>query len=114
MKEYGLKEPVIEADEHWFTVTFHRQRAEQKPSNQTTHEPATGVKTSMKPRVKTGEKILALIKEHPEITRVQIAEMTGISLKGVDWQLARMKARGLLGRIIKLSWNSLIHSRELF
>jgi ATP-dependent DNA helicase RecG len=99
MKENGLDEPVIEADEHWFTVTFHRERAGRPTSAPDVEEPATRVKTSMKTRVKTGKKILGIIKENPNVTRVEIAELTGISLKGIDWQLSRMKTLGRLKRI---------------
>jgi len=53
----------------------------------------------MKTRVKTGKKILGIIKENPNVTRVEIAELTGISLKGIDWQLSRMKTLGRLKRI---------------
>jgi len=55
--------------------------------------------TRAKTRVKTRVKILQLIAENPEITKAQLAEAVGISPKGVEWQITRLKNDGLLKRI---------------
>ena len=97
MKENGLDEPVIEADEHWFTVTFHREREGRPTSSPDVEEPATRAKTRrkrIKTRVKTGKKILGIIKGKLQCHQREIAELTGISLKGIDWQLSRNENTG--------------------
>jgi len=48
---------------------------------------------------KTVDKIVSLIKENPQITQVQLAELTGLSMRGVEWNLSNLKANGLLKRI---------------
>ena len=88
MKEYGLPQPLIEADEHWFTVTFAR-----KPGKNVRGE------TRAKTRAKMMVVILELLKAEPTITRAEIAQRTGITLKGIDWQIARLKKEKALMRI---------------
>ena len=50
-------------------------------------------------REKTGRKILALIAADPEITTARMAEEIGISRKGIEWQIRRLKSAGRLERI---------------
>lgn len=50
-------------------------------------------------REKTRVKILGLIAENPEITASALAEAVGITPKGVEWQIARLKKEGVLKRI---------------
>lgn len=52
-----------------------------------------------KPREKSREKILALLRKNPEITTVQLAEQTGLTPKGIEWQMRRLKKDGLIERI---------------
>ena len=70
-----------------FLVTFYR-----KPANDLS--PSAREET----RGKTRDKILALIKRNPQITVEQLAKLTGVSAKGVEWNIARLKAEGLLKR----------------
>ena len=88
MKENGLEEPIIEADEHWFQMTFKRKTREKGK-----------VEAESDSRVKTSMKILDLMKVDPAITRIQIADSLNMSVKGVDWQIARMKKAGFLKRM---------------
>jgi ATP-dependent DNA helicase RecG len=44
-------------------------------------------------------KILALVAENPRISTAQLAEAIGITPKGIEWQLTRLKKEGLLKRI---------------
>jgi ATP-dependent DNA helicase RecG len=67
-----------------FLVTFYR-----KP----TEKPVQGTV------VKTGEKIIALIRRNPAITRAEIAKNTGLSVRGVDWNVNELKKQGILRRI---------------
>lgn len=50
-------------------------------------------------REKTREKILLLMKVSPRITTSQMAEKIGISPKGVEWQISKLKADGSIRRI---------------
>jgi ATP-dependent DNA helicase RecG len=48
---------------------------------------------------KTVEKILELIKINPQITQKQIAKATGLSRRGVEWNLKKLKDSGVINRI---------------
>lgn len=48
---------------------------------------------------KTRVKILAAISRNNKITRDELATQLGITIKGVDWQIKKMKEEGLLNRI---------------
>ena len=50
-------------------------------------------------REKTREKILLLMKVSPKITTSQMAKKIGISPKGVEWQISKLKADGSIRRI---------------
>ena len=47
----------------------------------------------------TGEKILALIAADPAITTMRLADEIGISRKGIEWQIRRLKSAGRLERV---------------
>ncbi|MFA6003103.1 MAG: ATP-binding protein [Elusimicrobiota bacterium] len=59
----------------------------------------TVVRTVGKTVVKIGERMLALIRRNPRITRTEIAMRTGLSVRGVEWNLAGLKKQGRLKRI---------------
>lgn len=48
--------------------------------------------------MKTRVKVLSAIHDDPKIMRAQLAGITGMSLKGVDWTIKRLKGEGLLRR----------------
>jgi len=48
---------------------------------------------------KTTQKILALVKENPQITRNELARVLGISSDGVKYHLDNLKQKGLLRRV---------------
>ncbi|MEW6686770.1 MAG: winged helix-turn-helix transcriptional regulator [Candidatus Edwardsbacteria bacterium] len=50
-------------------------------------------------REKTREKILQLIREKKETTIRELSEKTGISEKGIEWQINKLKKEGVLRRI---------------
>ncbi len=66
-----------------FLVIFHRQ-------------PAKGFLPSI--GEKTREKIIALIRDNPKITTADLAKKTGLSVKGIDWNIAHLKKQGILRR----------------
>lgn len=43
--------------------------------------------------------ILKAISQNPKITREQISNKTGLTVRGVEWHLAKLKKRGMLRRI---------------
>ena len=53
----------------------------------------------MKTRVKTRVKNLSVLKATPYITVNELAEIVGISPKGVEWQISRLKKEGRIKRI---------------
>jgi len=54
---------------------------------------------SEKTREKTREKILYNLNETPYITMNELAKIVGISKKGVEWQMAKLKKEGRIKRI---------------
>ena len=52
-----------------------------------------------KTQEKTVEKILELLKENPAITNNDIQKATGLSRRGVEWQIKNLKDKGVLERI---------------
>lgn len=56
-------------------------------------------KTSSETREKTREKILAAIAEDNEITTDELTKRIGITYKGIEWQIRKLKAEGILERI---------------
>ncbi|WP_456406347.1 ATP-binding protein [Caldithrix abyssi] len=72
-----------------FLVTFERPELKSKDYGRTV-EKTVG---------KTVEKILHAIKENPEITTLQLAELLGLSRRGIEWNLARLKKQGKIKRI---------------
>lgn len=48
---------------------------------------------------KTVEKILTLIKETPRITQEELSQKTGLSRRGVEWNLRRLREKKVLKRV---------------
>ncbi|MCE7053897.1 helix-turn-helix domain-containing protein [Algoriphagus sp. AGSA1] len=80
MKDAGLPEPQFKTD-GMFTVVLKRP-----------------VKSSGKSSVVAREKIIILIKEEPSLTREELAAALGITIKGIDYHLSKMKKEGILKR----------------
>jgi ATP-dependent DNA helicase RecG len=60
----------------------------------------TNIITTHKTVGKTVGKILGLIKENPYITREEISKNIELSVRGMEWNLAKMqKKEGLIKRI---------------
>jgi ATP-dependent DNA helicase RecG len=56
-------------------------------------------KAGEKTREKTGAKLLDLIRANPEITVAELADAVGLTSKGVEWHVRRMKYEGRLRRV---------------
>jgi len=48
---------------------------------------------------KTVEKILEAIKKNPKITQNEFVEITGLTRRGIEWNLAKLKEKGIIKRI---------------
>jgi len=48
---------------------------------------------------KTVGKILALINENSKITREKLSAKTGLTVRGVEWNLNKLKKEGALKRV---------------
>lgn len=76
----GLKEPAFETD-GFFRTVFFRPRKE-----------------DIFPQV-TAEKIIEIIKENPKITTAELALRTGLTVKGIEWNIRELKEKGVLKRV---------------
>jgi ATP-dependent DNA helicase RecG len=91
MKKAGLKEPKIEASENYFMVTFHGHK------KQELGEITEGSQKSS--QKKTREKIIQLMTANNKITTEELAEKTGITQKGIEWNIQNLKQKGIIKRI---------------
>jgi len=48
---------------------------------------------------KTVEKILSLIKDNPKITQEELSKQTGLTRRGIEWNLSKLKEKGILKRV---------------
>jgi len=81
MRDAGLKEPGFDT-ESFFTVVFY------KPEN-----------AIKKTREKTREKIISAIREDPIITTEKLAKICSLTIKGIEWQISKLKQEGILKRV---------------
>ena len=58
----------------------------------------TAQKTTQKTE-KTTQKILDIIKNNPQVTRKELAELVGITADGIKWNLEKLKETGKIRRI---------------
>jgi len=56
-------------------------------------------KTRVETRGKTGVKILQIIKENPQVTIPGLSQATGLTIKGVEWNIKTLKKKELLKRV---------------
>lgn len=89
----GLHEPTFEPD-GFFRAIFLRS-----PEFALKEGAAVAEKTGEKTRKKTREKILDLIRQNPEITAAELAKKVGLTSKGIEWNIRKLKSEGCLRRI---------------
>ncbi|WP_177197009.1 RNA-binding domain-containing protein [Dyadobacter koreensis] len=89
---YGLDAPVFENFQHGFRVTVSTQTVE-KTVEKTVEE------TVEKTVEKTEEIILNLIKSDSRITTKAIQQITGLSRRGIEWQIQKLKDQKIINRI---------------
>ena len=85
-------------------------------------EESIGENTVEKTRLSTADRIISLIKQNPHHSAKSLAEAIGISAKGVEKQLAKLKTQGVIQRIgpdkggswliVRNETNSLGHKAE--
>lgn len=93
MAEAGLTPPEFDPN-GFFRVVF--RRSPDFTLKRTGRDPS-GVRE--KTGEKTGEKIIKAIRERPEITTAELAELTGLTVKGIEWNLKKLKNKGILRRV---------------
>ena len=47
----------------------------------------------------TAEKIIAAIKENPSVTQKRLVEITGLTRRGIEWQIKQLKEKGIIRRV---------------
>lgn len=62
-------------------------------------EESIGENTVEKVKLSTSDRIVSLIKENPRHSAKSLAEAIGISAKGIEKQIAKLKAQGVIRRI---------------
>ncbi len=85
IKEYGLAEPLIEESSGGFRFTILSKEFGEKAREKTVE--------------KTVEKIVDMIREAPAITTKELIMKTGLSRRGVEWNLSVLKEKGIIKRI---------------
>lgn len=88
LKEAGIAPPQFEFG-NFYTITFPRIK----------NKPLTVEKSSEKTVEKTVGKILHAIKNNPRITQNDLSKITGLSIRGIEWNLAKLKEEGKIKRI---------------
>ena len=48
---------------------------------------------------KTVEKIILLIKENPNVTQKELVKKTGLTRRGIEWNLAKLKQEKIIKRV---------------
>jgi ATP-dependent DNA helicase RecG len=96
MEKYELPTPLIDADKYFFKITFIRPDLQKRTIEERI---AKGEKTRGKTRGKTREKIILLIKEKPQITMKELAGEIGITEKGVEWQIKKLRDEKIIKRV---------------
>jgi predicted HTH transcriptional regulator len=61
--------------------------------------PVKKAESTVKKAKDTVEKILELLQDNPRITQEELVESTGLTRRGVEWNIARLKAKGFIERI---------------
>jgi len=100
IQEYGLKPPVIEAGDDWFTITFVRkpQQVSVEDTTQKTTQKTTQRKAGLTTQ-KTRAHILSLMQENPAITREQLAATIGVTTDGIRYHLRKLKQDNIIRRV---------------
>ena len=86
-------EPIIGYDFGGVMITFTNQIPDFAKDKEKVEE------SSPKTREKTREKIIRIISENPSITTDILAKELGITQKGIEWQITKLKKDGFIERV---------------
>ena len=89
----GIPPPTLRCEQKGLWIDFEFGPAADLLSQE------AGEKTRDKTREKTRDKILELIRVDPGISMESIATSLGLTRKGVEWQVRKLKQSGLLRRV---------------
>ncbi|MDO9538365.1 MAG: ATP-binding protein [Thermoplasmata archaeon] len=79
-----------------FAVVFRRNAKPETKDAVKSLSPNEGKEKTVE---KTVEKIIAAIRENPRISQRELGEITGLTRRGVEWNLKKLKAEGRLRRV---------------
>ena len=96
-RKAGLPDPEFSDLTGGFLASFTKAPAKQKGLAEESGE--TTEKTVEKTVEKAVEKILALIRSNPQITQKEIMEKTGLTRRGVEWNLKKLKNENKIRRV---------------
>ncbi|MGD2088477.1 MAG: helix-turn-helix domain-containing protein [Candidatus Aminicenantes bacterium] len=91
MKEYGLKEPVIEADENWFSITFKRKILDHKQADEPVREVVKLTQLQ--------QKVLECLKEDPHVTYDELTNKFKKSRDTIRLTIKKLKTLNLVERV---------------
>jgi ATP-dependent DNA helicase RecG len=93
----GLREPTFEPN-RFFRVIFHRS-PELAMKEGIPDIADTGKRVGVKTAQKTAQKIIAIIRKNPMITRQELAMELEVSNSGVKYHLKKLQDKGFLRRV---------------
>ena len=107
--------PRYSIDSNDFTVVFDAVAGTAKDGliykenlapGQNTWDAEHGTQTTQKTGEKncgensdTAKKIIAAIKENPSVTQKKLIEITGLTRRGIEWQIKQLKEKGIIHRV---------------
>ena len=91
MKEYGLNEPIIEADENWFSITFERDVQKYLQTNTPVNTPVNLTQLQ--------RQIFNCLKENPHMTYDELANKLKKSRNTIRLNIKELKILNLIERI---------------
>ena len=97
IRDAGLKQPDFTSDTFFHAVFYRDPKYALKKVSGMAGEISR--ETIRKTREKTREKILSLLRKEPNLTIAELAANTGITNKGIEWQLNRLCKEVRLRRI---------------
>ena len=98
-KKAGLHEPKYSLTDGFVTTIYRKPgRALEAVTEESGGGQKTVEKTVVKSVEKTGEKILALIKADPQVTQKELMNQTGLTRRGIEWNIAKLKKEKIIKR----------------
>ena len=98
--KYRLRNPEFLEFDDMFRINLYRNNAvsQQKTKQNESDTNTTTTTTNTTITTNTENKLIALIRENPSITLVQMAAETGLSKDGVRYALGKLRSKGIVTR----------------